>query len=81
LDAGCGTGSLTFPLAQRAKDLRIQGIDFSPAYIEHATQHNHNRTSHSESAMCVRCPLLMLPSIVFFLSSSFTSFPTPIERC
>lgn len=42
LDAGCGTGSLSFALAQRAKDLRIQGIDFSPAYIEHATQHNHN---------------------------------------
>ena len=42
LDAGCGTGSLTFALAQRAKDLRIQGIDFSPAYIAHATLHNHN---------------------------------------
>ena len=42
LDAGCGTGSLTFALAQRAKDLRIQGIDFSPAYIEYSTQHNHN---------------------------------------
>jgi SAM-dependent methyltransferase len=42
MDAGCGTGSLSFALAQRAKDLRIQGIDFSPAYIAHATQHNHN---------------------------------------
>ncbi len=42
MDAGCGTGSLTFALGQRAKDLRIQGIDFSPAYIAHATQHNHN---------------------------------------
>ena len=42
LDAGCGTGSLTFALARRAKRLRIQGIDFSPAYIEHATQHNLN---------------------------------------
>lgn len=40
LDAGCGTGSLTFALAQRAKDLRVQGIDFSPAYVEHATRHN-----------------------------------------
>ncbi len=42
LDAGCGTGSLTFALAQRAKNLRIEGIDFSPAYVEHATGRNHN---------------------------------------
>ena len=42
LDAGCGTGSLTFALAQRARDLRIQAIDIAPAYIEYATQHNHN---------------------------------------
>jgi SAM-dependent methyltransferase len=42
LDAGCGTGSLTFALAQRAKDLRIQGIDFSPVYVAHAEQHNNN---------------------------------------
>ena len=42
LDAGCGTGSLTFALARRAKDLRIQGIDFSPVYIAHARQHNHD---------------------------------------
>lgn len=42
LDAGCGTGSLTFALPQRAKNLRIEGIDFSPAYIAHATQHNRS---------------------------------------
>lgn len=42
LDAGCGTGNLTFALARRSKDLRIQGIDFSPAYIAHATQHNRD---------------------------------------
>ena len=42
LDAGCGTGSLTFALARRAQDLRIQGIDFSPVYIAHARQHNHD---------------------------------------
>jgi ubiquinone/menaquinone biosynthesis C-methylase UbiE len=40
LDAGCGTGSLTFALAQRAKGLTIQGVDFSPAYVEHATRHS-----------------------------------------
>ena len=42
LDAGCGTGSLTFALARRAKDLRIEGIDFSGAYIAHATRHNRD---------------------------------------
>src|SRR5215207_8733287 len=40
LDAGCGTGSLTFALARRTRTANIEGIDFSPAYIEHATQHN-----------------------------------------
>ena len=42
MDAGCGTGSLTFALAQRAKDLRIRGVDFSPVYVAHATQLNRN---------------------------------------
>jgi SAM-dependent methyltransferase len=40
LDAGCGTGSLTFALAQRTKTANIEGIDFSPAYIAHATHWN-----------------------------------------
>jgi SAM-dependent methyltransferase len=40
MDAGCGTGSLSFALAQRANNLSIQGIDFSPAYIEYATRQN-----------------------------------------
>jgi SAM-dependent methyltransferase len=42
LDAGCGTGSLTFALAQRAKTASIEGVDFSAAYIAHATQRNHD---------------------------------------
>jgi len=36
LDAGCGTGSLTFALAERTQTARIHGIDFSPAYVDHA---------------------------------------------
>jgi SAM-dependent methyltransferase len=39
LDVGCGTGSLTFALAKRVK-ARIEGIDSSAAYVEHATRHN-----------------------------------------
>lgn len=42
LDAGCGTGSLAFAVAQRANVRSIQGVDFSPAYIQHATQLNHD---------------------------------------
>jgi ubiquinone/menaquinone biosynthesis C-methylase UbiE len=40
LDAGCGTGCLAFALARRAMTANIEGIDFSPAYIEHAMAHN-----------------------------------------
>jgi ubiquinone/menaquinone biosynthesis C-methylase UbiE len=40
LDAGCGPGNLSFALAQRTKTTTIEGVDFSPAFIEHATQHS-----------------------------------------
>lgn len=36
LDLGCGTGSLTFALAQNPRIDAIQGIDISPIYVEHA---------------------------------------------
>ncbi len=36
LDVGCGTDSLTYTLAEIATIKRIDGIDLSPAYIEHA---------------------------------------------
>ena len=38
LDVGCGTGSLTFELGSDPDIalMRIQGIDLTPAYIEHA---------------------------------------------
>lgn len=42
LDAGCGTGSLTFALARRIKAHSITGIDFSPVYVEYANQANHD---------------------------------------
>ena len=40
LDVGCGTGSLTFALATRAKVKNICGLDFSAAYVDHATRRN-----------------------------------------
>ena len=36
LDVGCGTGCLSFAIAQRHASARIHGIDFSPAYVDHA---------------------------------------------
>ena len=40
LDVGCGTGSLCFALAANPAIGSITGIDLSPAYVTHATQHN-----------------------------------------
>jgi SAM-dependent methyltransferase len=48
LDAGCGTGSLTFALGQRARGLHIHGIDFSPAYVAHAKERFQNPNIHIE---------------------------------
>lgn len=42
LDVGCGTGCLAFALAQRCEADELRGIDFSPAYIQHATRHNRD---------------------------------------
>jgi SAM-dependent methyltransferase len=39
LDAGCGTGSLSFALAQRS-NMRIIGADLSPEYIDYARSRN-----------------------------------------
>ena len=40
LDVGCGTGSLTFALAARAKVRNICGLDFSAVYVDHAARRN-----------------------------------------
>src|SRR5262245_49126192 len=40
LDVGCGTGSLTFLLAERPELAAITGIDYAAPYVEHATRRN-----------------------------------------
>ena len=40
LDVGCGTGSLTFTIAERTKASKIIGIDPSPGYLEYARANN-----------------------------------------
>lgn len=42
LDVGCGTGHLAFALAERCQIKQLCGIDFAPAYIEHAKAHNRD---------------------------------------
>lgn len=42
LDVGCGTGCLAFALAERCNVKEVQGVDFSPAYIDHARRHNRD---------------------------------------
>jgi ubiquinone/menaquinone biosynthesis C-methylase UbiE len=42
LDVGCGTGSLSFCLAQNPDIAWVHGLDFSPAYVEHARRQNHD---------------------------------------
>jgi SAM-dependent methyltransferase len=42
LDVGCGTGNLTFYLAQNRGIRAVRGVDFSPAYVEHARCQNHD---------------------------------------
>lgn len=46
LDVGCGTGCLALAIAARSKVRSIEGLDFSPAYIEHATVHNRDPRIH-----------------------------------
>src|SRR5690349_22910308 len=42
LDVGCGTGSLTFALAQNPAVGGVTGIDFSSPYVEHAKTLNRD---------------------------------------
>lgn len=40
LDVGCGTGSLSFALAERCRVGQLRGVDFAPAYVQHAARRN-----------------------------------------
>jgi ubiquinone/menaquinone biosynthesis C-methylase UbiE len=42
LDVGCGTGSMTFALADAAPEAAVTGIDRSPAFIEYARSRTCN---------------------------------------
>jgi ubiquinone/menaquinone biosynthesis C-methylase UbiE len=40
LDVGCGTGNLSFCLAQDPEMVGVRGLDSSPAYVEYANRRN-----------------------------------------
>ena len=42
LDVGCGTGNLSFALAQNSRDWKCARLRFFPVYIEHAKRQNHD---------------------------------------
>jgi len=46
LDVGCGTGSLSRTIASKARIRAVTGIDYSPAYIEHARLHETDARIH-----------------------------------
>jgi ubiquinone/menaquinone biosynthesis C-methylase UbiE len=53
LDAGCGTGSLTFALAERTRTARIRAVDLSAAYIDYAKARNSDsRIQFSLADIC-----------------------------
>ena len=52
LDVGCGTGSLTFALAARAKIKSICGLDFSPEYINYASRRNSDPRIEFKADAC-----------------------------
>ena len=53
LDVGSGTGSLTFELARDPRLESIEGIDFSPIYVEHARRHaRDNRVTFRVGDAC-----------------------------
>src|SRR5262249_7276957 len=75
LEVGCGTGSLTFALAQAAKLSRLTAIDHSEIYLAAAQAKNRNPRIHLEQGdgTALRFPdasfdralsMLVLPSVV-----------------
>jgi SAM-dependent methyltransferase len=56
LDVGCGTGSLTFELARRAKLTAVEAIDFEEEFVEAARERNPDQRIHFQKADACHLP-------------------------
>ncbi len=56
LDVGCGTGSLTLAVAERAKVARVTGVDLSEAYIAFARARAEDQRIAFETADACALP-------------------------
>ncbi len=56
LDVGCGTGSLTLAVAERAKGTRVTGVDLSEAYIAFARSRTEDGRIAFETADACALP-------------------------
>ena len=73
LDVGCGTGCLADMLKRRNNFKQLLGVDFSPAYIAHATRHNRDRrvTFEVGDACALRQPDCVFDSVLALLVLHF----------
>jgi SAM-dependent methyltransferase len=42
LDVGCGTGQLSFALAERSRPAEVRAVDLAPPYVAYAQRHNRH---------------------------------------
>jgi ubiquinone/menaquinone biosynthesis C-methylase UbiE len=67
LDVGCGTGSLSFCLAQNPEIVSVRGIDLSEPYVEHAKCRNKDARLAFQVGDACRLPY---PDAAFDLTAS-----------
>src|SRR5271170_5511366 len=73
LDVGCGTGSLTFQLAERFPHALLTGIDFSQSYIDFARAYalDHHISFEQGDAAAMRYPDQAFDSALSLLVLNF----------
>lgn len=77
LDLGCGTGSLASALVQRCRVAQVHGIDFAPAYIDHARRNQPDPRIAFEvgDACALTCPAHSFDRVLALLLLHFVPNP------